>query len=152
MKSLLNTIIIFFLRLFLHKQKLLIIDRKSWIRGEGVAYSRLLRSFDNKRCCLGFYCSSVLGVPDDLLRDYGSPMNVYHEDIRSSWLLGKLSNSDFISVSPSCFSILRINDKEIGQSLFLDNKKTIILKNEIMRERLLKSKFKEQGIYVYFAN
>jgi hypothetical protein len=150
MKSPLDTIIIFFLRLFLHKQKLLIIDRNSWIRGEGIAYSRLLRSLDNKKCCLGFYCSSLLGVPDNFLLDHGAPNFVYHEAIRSSWLLKPYSN--FVSVSQSCFDITRINDKEIGHTLFLTNNKSMILKNEKMREELLKTKFKEQGVYVYFIN
>jgi len=37
-----------------------IVNRKTWLRGEGSAVSKLLRSGDNKMCCLGFVCKQLL--------------------------------------------------------------------------------------------
>jgi len=48
------------------------IDRKTWLRGEGLSFSSLLRIKDNKRCCLGFYCQ-FLGVSDDDMLEIGQP-------------------------------------------------------------------------------
>lgn len=49
------------------------IDRNIWLRGEGFQVSRLLRSSDKKRCCLGIALGSE-GIPDVLLQDVGSPV------------------------------------------------------------------------------
>jgi hypothetical protein len=47
----------------------LIIDRKIWLRGEGAMKSKLLRSEDDKMCCIGIYCEA-LGVSKEALRDH----------------------------------------------------------------------------------
>jgi hypothetical protein len=41
----------------------LVIDRKTWLRGEGALASFLVRASDNKRCCVGFY-AKALGIED----------------------------------------------------------------------------------------
>jgi len=43
------------------------IPQAGWLRGEGTDKSFLLRTSDDKRCCIGFLCQA-LGVPDSSLR------------------------------------------------------------------------------------
>jgi hypothetical protein len=46
----------------------LIIDRNTWLRGEGLDVSALLREVDNKMCCLGSYALQLAGKkPEDIL-------------------------------------------------------------------------------------
>jgi len=42
------------------------IDRKEWLRGEGVYQSYLLRARDGKRCCVGIYLKAC-GMSDEEL-------------------------------------------------------------------------------------
>jgi len=44
-----------------------IVDRKTWYRGRGGAYSRLLTN-DGKRCCIGFVCKQA-GIPDSSIKN-----------------------------------------------------------------------------------
>ena len=46
----------------------LVIDRNVWLRGEGSTKSFLLRSSDEKMCCVGIFLKS-LGVPEAQLCD-----------------------------------------------------------------------------------
>ena len=51
----------------------LTIDRAVWYRGQGPEESKLLRSEDGRRCCIGLYLQAC-GVPDNALR--GKPVAV----------------------------------------------------------------------------
>lgn len=62
------------------------IERKSWLRGEG-SRSRLLRSSDNKMCCLGFYAMSC-GLSEIDIRDESTIGFVINNDLS---LLNKVS-------------------------------------------------------------
>ncbi len=47
------------------------INRSIWLRGEGGSVSSLLRSRDNKRCCIGIFMGA-LGVPDEKIAGFAS--------------------------------------------------------------------------------
>lgn len=49
----------------------LVIDRRKWLRGEGVTTSRLLRRSDQKQCCVGFYLEAC-GVSREVLLGNGA--------------------------------------------------------------------------------
>lgn len=51
-----------------------VIKRSEWLRGEGATESRLLRSTDGKRCCVGIY-ARALGVPDEAVCEGLWPLN-----------------------------------------------------------------------------
>lgn len=51
-----------------------VVDRRTWLRGEGAWDSSLLRKSDNKMCCLGFACEQA-GVPRERLMDVSYPNN-----------------------------------------------------------------------------
>jgi hypothetical protein len=53
----------------------LTINRSKWLRGEGVATSRLLRSSDGKMCCLGFYALAC-GLKEYQIREVGGPSSL----------------------------------------------------------------------------
>lgn len=45
-----------------------IVDRKTWYRGKGGTQSRLVRPFDNKKCCIGFL-GLALGLTEEEMND-----------------------------------------------------------------------------------
>lgn len=49
-----------------------VVDRKTWLRGEGSYSSFLLRPNDGKMCCLGFACKA-LGLRDHEIELVGEP-------------------------------------------------------------------------------
>lgn len=113
----------------------LIIDRKIWLRGEPED-SKLLRSSDSKRCCLGIY-GQACGVPDNKLIDQITPYfvgkNVWTKKRRGgAWLFEE----------PTKFSdrlvLFRIND-------------TVTI-TEKKRESLIKKTFAKHGVHVEFIN
>lgn len=59
------------------------IKRSEWLRGEGNSVSRLLRSTDLKRCCVGIYARAC-GIPDPAIIDMGWP-NVGSERINGGF-------------------------------------------------------------------
>jgi len=119
----------------------LIIDRTIWLRGESPNRSRLLRSDDGKRCCLGIYLGAC-GVPDEALMDVESPQGVL---IRAAavfpeqalWLLEPKRDVN----SDQAHRLMLQNDyfAEAG-----DNPET--------REQAIASVFADQGIEVTFTN
>lgn len=52
-----------------------VVSRATWLRGEGPDVSRLLRSSDQKMCCLGFACEQ-LGVKRDIMKDREAPFQL----------------------------------------------------------------------------
>jgi hypothetical protein len=88
------------------------IDRKTWLRGEGAAKSRLLRSSDGKMCCLGFYGISC-DVPLESLRDRQSPWHVSRAwPEQAAWLEVPLddSTSNPNRPTPDCSELMIVND------------------------------------------
>jgi len=61
----------------------LVIDRATWLRGEGSGPSKLLRKRDKKKCCIGFLCSA-LGVPDESMEGVGGSQRLFCD--LPSWL------------------------------------------------------------------
>ena len=57
------------------KKKSFTINRKKWLRGEGDDDSRLLRSTDNKMCCLGFL-GKACGISSACLSGRGMPNTI----------------------------------------------------------------------------
>ena len=55
----------------------LIIDRTKWLRGEDDSY--LLRSRDNKMCCLGFYCLAC-GILEEDIIGKAEPVELINEE------------------------------------------------------------------------
>jgi hypothetical protein len=51
--------------------KKLIIDRQRWLRGD-LHNSSLLRSSDDKMCCIGFFAKQILKMSDNDIRDTGT--------------------------------------------------------------------------------
>lgn len=49
-----------------------IIDRATWLRGEGPYKSSLLRAADGKMCCLGF-AALACGIDKSYIIDYDAP-------------------------------------------------------------------------------
>lgn len=88
----------------------LIIDRKTWLRGEGSAASFLRRSEDGKQCCLGFYCRAV-GLSLGQITDNHSPWGAAHNENCENLLPGWLINSYEQDNSLDCQSLMDINDE-----------------------------------------
>lgn len=65
------------------------ISRKTWLSGEGSDDSFLLRSCDNKMCCLGFFLKS-LGATDEDIVGWPVPSDIPAvTEPRAPWLLVK---------------------------------------------------------------
>jgi hypothetical protein len=85
----------------------LIIDRKIWLRGEGAMKSKLLRSTDDKMCCIGIYCEA-LGVPKNELLDHSGSQVLDGEAIGvklPDWIQPPAGDSE-----GDLFSAYEIND------------------------------------------
>lgn len=69
----------------LNEVKELVIDRETWLRGEGSSNSFLRREGDGKQCCLGFYCLAR-GLSAEEITYHAAPDNVGIDD---DWLQKK---------------------------------------------------------------
>lgn len=52
-----------------------VVDRRTWLRGEGGIDSALLRGRDGKKCCIGFLALACGHQPEDIL-DVDTPANL----------------------------------------------------------------------------
>lgn len=90
----------------------LVIDRNTWLRGEGTENSFLLREKDSKMCCLGFL-GAACGVPSESMTNTEAPalLNQDHRDLFPDFLFhgGRDLNQDS---SDECNSLVEINDDE----------------------------------------
>src|SRR5688572_540531 len=111
----------------------LIIDRRGWLRAEGFANSRLLRAFDGKKCCLGFYCLQR-GFEASDLKGMSVPSSLLRANPEVLPRLSGLVNDD--EHTDVCVQMMLINDNRW------------ITDSE--RERQLTDKFREIGIEVKF--
>jgi hypothetical protein len=103
----------------------LIIDRKKWLRGEGFMGSRLLRSGDNKKCCVGFY-ANALGFADEQIRDSSTLA-----------IVDKLGVCDW-KTKPDMDALYITNDARNTSDSF--------------KERQIKRLFAKHGVKVEFVN
>jgi hypothetical protein len=117
----------------------LIIDRNKWLRGEGSKNSYLLRSADQKMCCLGFY-SLQCGLKPSDIANKRTPINAPTDE--SAWLfLSSKYATHFASpkdYSQDCSNLMRDNDSE-----FLDEKE---------REACIIRFFAKNGVEVEVIN
>ena len=70
-----------------------VIDRATWLRGEGYQSSALLRSSDGKRCGVGIYLRAC-GVPDKRLKNVDEAESVAGLPKQADWLITAKRNSD----------------------------------------------------------
>lgn len=112
-----------------------VVDRKTWLRGEGGENSYLKRD-DGKMCCLGFACVQAGLDKDDIAGRY-SPADVIERGIR-------LPAGVFSLVSPSG------SDSQVCESLMLTNDDKHYLDEE--REAKLITLGKEVGLEFEFIN
>lgn len=131
-----------------------IIDRNTWIRGEGGNYSFLVRGHDKHKCCLGF-CAIVKGIPEKSLMGAKIPAELSHYDDKSKmgWLA---SRGDAVSVA------MALNDMAVGNSFELGiipyfnikgvGEKDTTLQSETQREEMIAKIFADNGDTVTYIN
>jgi hypothetical protein len=120
----------------------LTIDRAKWLRGEGFKESMLLRSYDDKMCCLGFYARAC-GVPKAAMIDIDTPYNV--KEALTTWTKAKkgarwlfASGRKFFTISNACQSLMKVNDDDEEYT-------------EAEREARITMLFSEHGVEVEFV-
>jgi hypothetical protein len=116
----------------------LVIKRSEWLRGEGVKDSALLRTCDNKMCCLGFLAVS-LDATKESIADKASPACVP----TIKWPEGFVKPYPFLKkhnqyTNSDCCELMEINDA------------TDLPEEE--REAELTKYFKRAGIEVEFVD
>lgn len=79
-----------------------VISRKTWLRGEGHARSRLLRTNDGKKCCVGEMCLAA-GIPAEYIKDVGEVESIDPINIRPP-----LHRFDFNA-------LYNVNDTPVGE-------------------------------------
>jgi len=130
----------------------LVIDRKTWLRGEGVDNSYLLRGKDGRRCCLGFLASQC-GILDEYLMRVEAPNQICdHEAYKKlpNFLFNEQQNEN----SSVCCKLMIANDLVLGE--VAENGKhgegVPKFNTESEREEWITKKFAEHGIEVVFEN
>lgn len=111
--------------------KKLVVDRKTWLRGEGPRNSRLLREEDQTMCCLGFYAIAC-GLSSDDITDAADPpdcLSTWPDEAR--WLFSGPR------VSGVCAHLIHQNDSRM---------------DETKRERIIAAIFADNGVEVEFKN
>ena len=109
----------------------LIIDRREWLRGEGPGPSKLLRSSDGTRCCVGIY-ARALGVHD------GSILNCSWPGERCVW---HADEAPWLPIHP---------EEDARDSLSCLNDDPAL--DDATRERLITERFAEHDVDVTFIN
>ena len=134
-------------------EKTLTIDRKTWLRGQGLSASFLLCPTSGKRCCLGFYYS-FLGLSDQEISGHKNP-NSFSIKLRQkldgidAWLFDiETSGCETSLPSKDMDHLLRYNDYRVGT--YLSHDKNLV--TEKYREQKIKEIFACHGIKVRFIN
>lgn len=121
--------------------KKLIIDRTTWLRGEGNKYSFLLRKSDQKMCCLGSYGIQLAGKSPVDLEGKMEPSQCATSKEWGElvvWRNRTQPLDSFPDVSGICEKLMLTNDNhEISDSI---------------REEQLKEHFKSIGVEAEFVN
>ena len=116
------------------------ISRKDWLRGHGTKTSSLFRSYDDMKCCLGFY-SLHLGISEQEILNVSSP--------------GRLKTSG-VCVPPSMIWLIDppaencLGNSRICQDLMSTNDSTEM--KDPKREERIAEIFAERGIKVNFID
>ena len=88
-----------------------VVKRSEWIRGEGEIKSYLLRSADNKKCCLGFAALACGLSPDDIAARKAPH---WVDSARLSCMSGEnvflALTDDYILPSPVASQLMEVND------------------------------------------
>lgn len=126
----------------------LIIDRKTWLRGEGSEDSRLLRGSDGKMCCLGFY-GLACGLEPKEIKGMEAPFNLPEESLKkvSPWLLLRADRGGAREPSSACSTLMTTNDREVHVGNSFSDPFT-----EQDREESIKRTFALNGVEVEFIN
>lgn len=137
----------------------LIIDRLTWLRGEGEDQSYLYRATDKKMCCLGFYALAC-GLTIQDIDSQCTPLEVlrtYHKMI-ADWLLkdtpNKYSFPTRKAASDSCTTLMTLNDFVIEDDSLpaKDEDAYSEVSSEVEREAKLIEEFAKHGVEVEFIN
>lgn len=120
----------------------LIIDRKTWLRGETSGKSFLLRISDHKMCCMGSYLLTC-GLPTSKIRDIGTPLGT--SGVEGDPLTLPMEAHWLIEQSPR-----GRENSEISRRLMVINDDTNI--TDSTREMRITALFKEQDVEVEFIN
>ena len=130
----------------------LVIDRRTWYRGQGSAESRLQRSEDGCRCCLGFYCLQLAGFPESEIVDKTSPQElddgVKITALHELLFFNEEDDQQYVDSSLTG-ELIDINDYELGAPHQYEQFK---IATEQERERLITEKFASIGVEVEFIN
>jgi len=134
-----------------------VVDRKTWLRGEGTEKSFLLRE-DHKRCCLGFY-TQACGIEDSDIFNKTSPGALWYNESACLKISPNLLSSVKDNTDDTNY-LMRINDARIGDTVYpativypFKEGKTdsqIVIDSEETRERLLTEVFARNGITITF--
>lgn len=118
------------------KRKAVVINRKTWLRGEGIIPSRLLRSLDGKMCCVGFICLAE-GAPEEAIKDKPALHNIDPKlfDFNTISRLQAIHNT---ANNPYGLSVYSLNDNENF--------------NDAEREKLLTAKLDACGYDITFES
>jgi len=131
------------------------VDRKRWWRGHGGYESRLLRSDDDMRCCLGFLASAC-GYEDAHIREQADPMSITYRMGDHLWpqaLLEPGGDGEW-KHTDTCRSIIAVNDVKVDGS---DSREyswateVAKVKTETDREEILRDLFSQVGVEVEFV-
>ncbi len=116
-------------------KRILKIDRRTWLRGEGPTASCLYRAGDGKKCCLGFAAMQLCGLTRSKLDAVQTPG---HSGVRDK----------FAQKIP--FLISKSDTSSVGYDLMLTNDSTILTDKD--REAKIKEVFARHDIKVIFTH
>lgn len=135
----------------------LVIDRSTWLRGEGSDESALLRSDDGMMCCLGFDALRR-GFTVEEITDICTPMQLGKvvEGLTEEYPMGHRS---FVGTE-ICSTLMRLNDFEVGDyetvrawsARHESELDPAAVANEQEREQRIAKLFAEIGVEVEFVN
>ena len=101
--------------------KQLVIDRTLWYRGNGGSESKLQRSEDGCRCCLGFYCLQIAELTEEQIMDQTSPEMledaVNYFALRELLFFNEEDDQHYVD-SSTCLELIGINDSPELESKF----------------------------------
>ena len=118
------------------------VNRKTWIRGDNLN-SYLLRSDDNKMCCLGFFCLAS-GLTEDQIRNITEPNALFQHELNK--LPEHFSDINYYE------SVVEINDlPENKFSQYFGEPFFHPLAIEPKREQALTEQFALLGIKINFT-
>lgn len=127
----------------------LVIDRKTWLRGEDAAESYLLRPKDKKMCCLGFY-SLACGLTPDQIEGKSAPRGISREiqPDEFAWMFKDRTYRDY---TRDAGLAMNINDTPVGERLDYGVHAQVI-ESEEQREKMLTELFARNGVEVEFVD